>query len=81
VRKILMSTVWRAEKGPEVFIAAGCSYVPVSLSKSCPVVKMYLGPAGPEPPAGGHTRGPRARGARPGGQRGALKGAKIGAQR
>ena len=70
-----MSTVWRAENGPKTFIAAGCSYVQVSLSKSCPVVKLYLGPAGLEPPAGGHTRGPRARGARLGGQRGALIGA------
>jgi len=25
-----MSTAWRAEKGPKTFIAAVCSYVPVS---------------------------------------------------
>ena len=75
-----MSTVWRAEKGLKTFIAAVCSYVPVSLMKSCRVVKLYLGPARSPGLAGGHG-GPRARGARPRGQRGALEGAKIGAQR
>ena len=43
--KLAMSTVWRAEKGPKTFIAAVCSYVPVSLSKSGRVVKLYLGPS------------------------------------
>jgi len=67
-----MSTVWRAEKGPEVFIAAVCSYVPVSWSKSSRVVKLYLGPASPPTKAGGHGAPPRGGG--PGGQRGALEG-------
>jgi len=70
-----MSTVWRAEKGLKTFIAAGCSYVPVSWLKSCRVANFDLGPAGLQPPAGGHYRGPRARGARPQPQIGAQKGA------
>ena len=70
-----MSTVWRAEKGPKTFIAAVCSYVPVSWLKFCRVVNFALGPQRLAPSAGGHTGGPRARGARPQPQRGAQIGA------
>ncbi len=61
--KCVMSTVWRAEKGPKYFIAAVCSYVPVSLSKNARVVKLYLGPQGAAQRAGG--QGLRAGGGRP----------------
>ena len=60
-----MSTAWRAENGLRNRNAAGCSYVPVSLTKSGRVENFDLGPPPGPRWAGGHGAS-GARGARSG---------------